>query len=291
MLAAIDGHTRLVGVLGWPVEHTMSPAMHNAAFEAMGINWRYLPLAVHPDRVGEAVCGLRALGFAGCNVTVPHKQSVMGHLDLITDQARSIGAVNTILVQPDGRTMGHNTDAEGFLRALAEAGFVPDGRRAVVVGAGGAARAVVFALASVGTVVAVLNRTPSRAESLVTDLAPQFPSVSLRALSLTPSILQEEVGSADLLVNATSLGMWPRVERSPWPDEFSMPASLTVFDLVYNPPETKLMHQASAARARPIGGLQMLVYQGVAAWELWTELGAPVEVMTAAAKVSLARPT
>lgn len=273
--------------MGWPIEHSISPAMHNAAFDAAGLNWRYVPLSVHPDRVGEAVRGLRALGFAGYNVTVPHKRAVMEYLDEITEQARAIGAVNTIVIQPDGRMVGHNTDALGFLRALAEGGFRPEGSRSVVIGAGGAARAVAYALASTGAAVTILNRTLSRAQSLVADLASLFPSLPLRALPLSPSTLRQEVPSADLLVNATPLGMWPQVKRSPWPDELPMPPSLTVFDLVYNPLETKLMRQAREAGARAIGGLGMLVHQGAAAWELWTGQRAPVKVMAAAARAAL----
>ena len=286
-MTEIDGHTKVVGVMGWPVEHTLSPAMHNAAFKATGLNWRYLPLPVHPDRLGQAVHGLRALGFAGCNVTVPHKQAVMGYLDEITAEAKAIGAVNTILVQADGRMTGHNTDADGFLRSLVGRGLQPEGKRTVVIGAGGAARAVAYALASAGTPITILNRTLSRAEYLVADLASLFPSLSLRSLSLTPGTLRQEVTSADLLVNTTSLGMWPHVDGSPWPDEFPLPVSLTVFDLVYNPLETRLMRQARKAGARAIGGLEMLVYQGVAAWELWTGQKAPVEMMITAAKVAL----
>ena len=288
-MGTIDGHTQLVGVMGWPVEHTVSPAMHNAAFDAAGLNWRYVPLAVHPDRVGEAVRGLQALGFEGCNVTVPHKQAVMEHLDEITEQAQAIGAVNTIVIWSDGRMVGYNTDAAGFLRALAEGGFQPEGKRAVVVGAGGAGRAVAYALASAEAAVTVLNRTLSRAESLVADLAPLFPSLPLRPLPLTPATFRQEAQSADLLVNATSLGMWPQVKRSPWPEELPMPPSLTVFDLVYNPLETKLMRQARAAGVQAIGGLGMLVHQGAIAWELWAGQEAPVEVMVAAAKAAFSQ--
>jgi len=294
-LGAINGHTKLVGVMGWPVEHTISPAMHNAAFDAADLNWRYVPLAVRPRRVGEAMRGLRALGFAGCNVTVPHKRAVMAHLEEITDQARAIGAVNTIVIQGQGRIVGHNTDADGFLRALAEGGFRPEGKRALLLGAGGAGRAVACALASVGAAITVVNRTLSRAESLVADLVSLFPRAGtearsyLRAVPLTPGALRREAQSADLLVNATSLGMWPEVERSPWPEELPMPPSLTVFDVVYNPLETKLMRQARAAGAGAIGGLGMLVHQGAIAWELWTSQKPPVEVMAAAAKAAFSQ--
>lgn len=290
-MSAIDGHTRLVGVMGWPVGHTVSPAMHNAAFEAAGLNWRYVPLAVQPECLGEAVRGLRALGFAGCNVTVPHKRAVMDHLDEITDQTRAVGAVNTIVVSGEGRMVGHNTDAAGFLRALVEHGFGVEGKRALILGAGGAARAVAYGLASSGATITILNRTLSRAERLVGHLASLFPSLPLRCFSLDLRTLSREASSADLLVNATSVGMWPEIEHSPWPKELSVPSSLTVFDLVYNPPETKLMRQARAAGAQAMGGLSMLVHQGATAWELWTGQKAPVEVMAAAAEAALGHRT
>lgn len=286
-LNSINGHTRLVGLLGWPVEHTISPAMHNAAFLAAGLNWRYVPLPVRPGRVAQAMSGLQALGFAGCNVTIPHKRAVMEHLDHASDQAQAIGAVNTVVIKPDGRMLGDNTDAAGFLRSLVESGFHPQRRRAMVIGAGGSARAVANALASVGTSITIVNRTLSRAESLVADLSSLYPSLPILSRRLTPAVLCQEILSNHLLVNATSMGMWPQVDCSPWPDGVSLPSSLMVFDLVYTPPETKLMKQARRAGARAIGGLEMLVYQGVAAWELWTDQRAPVDTMMTAARAAL----
>ena len=274
----IDGRTKLVGLIGWPVEHSLSPAMHNAAFAELGLNWCYVPLPVARGRLEEAVRGLVALGFAGANVTAPHKEAVMAHLDEVAPGARAIGAVNTIVVREE-RTVGHNTDWRGFLAALREGGFSPEGKRAVVLGAGGAARAVVYALAHAGSEVAILNRTPQRAEALVEAFSSLFPSASLAAFPLTAKALREQVAEADLLVNATPLGTWPEVDRSPWPEGLALPGHLTVFDLVYNPSQTRLLQQAAAAGARAIGGLGMLVHQGAAAFRLWTGLEPPVEAM------------
>lgn len=282
----IDGGTRLVGLIGWPVEHSLSPAMHNAAFAELGLNWCYVPLPVAPGRLREALRGLVALGFAGANVTAPHKEAVMAHLDEVAPGARAIGAVNTIVVR-EGRTFGHNTDWRGFLAALREGGFSPQGKRAVVLGAGGAARAVVYALAHTGSEVAVLNRTPQRAEALVGDLSPLFPSIPFIALSLNENTLREQAAVAHLLVNATPLGTWPEVDRSPWPEGLAFPGHLTVFDLVYNPPQTRLLQQAAAGGARTIGGLGMLVHQGAAAFRLWTGLEPPVETMYEACRRAL----
>jgi shikimate dehydrogenase len=282
----ITGNTQLVGLIGWPVEHSLSPAMHNVAFDALRLNWRYVPLPVPPGQVETAVRGLAAMGFRGANVTLPHKRAVLAALDSIHPHARALGAVNTLVFerQDDGTTIisGHNTDSPGFARALRRGGFRPeDGRNAVVVGAGGAARAVVAALRQSGIGgVTVLNRTPERALTLVSDLRVGDTSVSrLRALPLTPDALIESTRLAGLLVNATTVGMWPDVDDSIWPQDVPLPSHLTVFDLVYNPVETQLLRQARRSGAAAIDGLGMLIWQGASSFELWTGEPAPVEVM------------
>ena len=195
----INGQTKLVGLIGYPVEHSLSPVMHNSAFAALNLNWCYVPLPVPPERLGEAVAGLRALGFAGANVTVPHKEAVMACLDRIAPGARAIGAVNTIAIR-EGELIGYNTDWQGFLTALNEGGFDPEGKRVVVLGAGGAARAVVYALAQAGAQVTILNRTPLRAQALVRGFSPLLPSASLTSLPLNPQTLRELAAEAQLLV-------------------------------------------------------------------------------------------
>jgi shikimate dehydrogenase len=277
----INGQTKLVGLIGHPVEHSLSPAMHNSAFAVLGLNWCYLPLPVLPEQLGEAVAGLRALGFVGANVTVPHKQAVMPYLDEVTPEAQAIGAVNAIVVREG--FIGYNTDWQGFLTALSEGGFDPQDKRAVVLGAGGAARAVVYALAHARAQVTVLNRTPARAQALVQDFSPLFPSRSLASFPFTPQTLEVQTTEAHLLVNTMPVGMWPEVDQSPWPEDLAFPGHLTVFDLVYNPRQTKLLQQARAVGAKGIGGLGMLVHQGAAAFGLWTGEKAPVETMYEAA--------
>ena len=279
----IDGHTKLVGLIGWPVEHSLSPVMHNAAIEALGLNWCYVPLPVPPGQVEAAMKGLAALGFQGANVTVPHKQAVMPVLNAIGPSARALGAVNTILIgrREDGTTTlgGYNTDAQGFVGALRQGGFEPeDGGNVVIVGAGGAARAVVFGLLWSGTGnIAVLNRTPERAQTLISDLGSHSGwAPRLRALPLTQRTLIESARPADLLVNATTVGMWPQVNGSAWPDGVPIPPHLTVFDLVYNPLETRLLRQARQSGARTIDGLGMLVRQGALALDMWTNQGLDV---------------
>jgi len=287
--SAITGETKLVGLIGWPVGHSLSPAMHNSAFAALKLNWCYVSLPVLPERLGEAVAGLRALSFVGANVTVPYKEAVISYLDEVAPEAEAIGAVNTIVVREGGKLIGYNTDWQGFLTASSESDFNPQGKRALVLGAGGAARAVVYALAQAGAQVTVLNRTPARAQALVQDFSSLFPSTSLFALPLTLHTLEERTAEAHLLINTTPVGTWPEVDESIWPEDLAFPGHLSVFDLVYNPRQTKLLRQARAAGAKVIGGLGMLVHQGAVAFELWTGEKAPIETMYEAASKALRR--
>jgi shikimate dehydrogenase len=277
MSQAISGRTTLVGVVGWPVEHSLSPAMHNAAFAALGLDWAYVPLPVYPDHLGEAVRGLRALGFAGANVTVPHKRAVLNHLDEVSHTAQVIGAVNTIYAR-DGLLYGDNTDAAGFLASLDEAGFDPAGSYCALLGAGGAARAVAHALADAGALqVCIYNRNYAHARDLCQDMLKFHPDVRFEPASFSRvSAIGEDT---DLLVNATPVGMWPRTEEAPWPSGLSIPGHLTVCDLVYNPQETLFLTQARSVGAEIVSGLGMLVHQGAAALELWTRQPAPVATM------------
>ena len=280
--------TQRVGLIGWPVDHSVSPAMHNAAFRALGLAWDYALLPTEPGRVGTAVDRLRREGFRGANVTVPHKQTIMPYLDEITPTAQAIGAVNTI-VNHSGRLVGHNTDAGGFLQSLRRTGFNTTGSRALVLGSGGAARALVYALLGSGFAhVTVLGRTPHHTESLALHLGSVHDwSGCLAALPLTPDALVQQAAVVDLLVNATTIGMWPHSDRSPWPDGVPLPPHLVVFDLVYNPPATRLLHRAQAAGAIAIGGLDMLICQGALSFELWTGQQPPEDVMRAAARQAI----
>jgi shikimate dehydrogenase len=287
----IEHPIQRVGLIGWPVEHSISPAMHNAAFAALGLGWHYDVLPTPPGKLESTLDELKAQGYRGANVTVPHKEAVLRYLDEIDACARAIGAVNTIVAQ-EGRLVGHNTDAGGFLAALRAAGFEPSGRRALLLGAGGAARAVIYALAGVGCTVAIYNRTPSRAFELVRhmgEIGVGTPAAWLPSLEV---LSEPELGGFDLLVNATPLGMWSHTgaaaTQSAWPGALPFPSRWTVFDLVYNPAETRLLAQARAAGATAIGGLGMLVHQGALAFELWTGYAPPLDVMHAAAREALA---
>ena len=276
--------THLVGVIGWPIEHSLSPTMHNAVLEKLGLNWRYVAMPVRPGEVEVAVRGLAALGFRGCNVTVPHKQTVIPLLDEIAPAAAAVGAVNTLVFTHDAtgasRITGHNTDVAGFIGALREGDFEPQGRHIVIVGAGGAARGIVYGLLAAGAAqITVLNRTWTRAERLVADLTAP-PTVTLATLALTPATLIESTRTADLLINTTALGMWPKVTGCIWPADVPLPASLTVYDLVYNPLETRLLRLARQFGARAIDGLGMLARQGTLALDLWVDQALNVAEIT-----------
>ncbi len=285
----INAATTLVGLFGWPVTHSISPQMHNAAFVARQMNWRYLAFAVPPERVHEAVAALPALGLRGVNVTVPHKQAVMPHLQHWTPAAEAIGAVNTIVVEKDGQLTGDNTDGAGFIADLQAHNVEPEGKRALVIGAGGSSRAVVYGLAEAGVdSVKILNRTVAKAVDLAATMQSYFPEISLDGAAF-PDDVTGNAQDADLIVNCTSLGMEPHVEGLPWEENIEFREDQIVYDLVYNPAMTRLLQLASTDGATAIGGLGMLVYQGAIAWEKWTGETAPVAVMQQATNIIFER--
>jgi len=282
----ITGQTQIVGVIGWPVEHSVSPPMHNAAFRTLNLDWCYIPLPVHPERIPEAVFGARALGFRGLNATVPHKQALLPLMDELTPAAKAIGAANTVIFGPD-HIVGHNTDAQGFLCALRDEGFEPEDSTALVLGAGGAARAIVYALGNVANRVTVLNRTPERAARLVEAMGDACDHAQLVSGPLNGKALSRAAQEADLVVNATSVGMWPKDDALPWPEDTPFPSEVFLFDLIYNPRQTRLMRMAANAGARTANGLRMLVHQGAEAFTLWTGVEPPVQVMYQACATAL----
>ncbi|MFH1003722.1 MAG: shikimate dehydrogenase [Chloroflexota bacterium] len=274
MNRGITGHTTVCGLIGDPVEHSMSPAMHNAAFAQLGLDYAYLPFRVRAADLTRAIDGIRGLNLRGMNVTIPHKVNVIPLLDRIDPLAERIGAVNTI-VNDGGTLTGYNTDAAGFLRALREQGVEPGGKRVAVVGAGGAARAITFSLGEAGAEMVILNRLEELdwAEALAAKISQAFHR-PVAAAELTPANLADALEKAELLVNATSLGMTPHTGASPVPPELLRPG-LVVFDAVYNPIPTRLMREARAAGARTVSGLDMLVWQGALAFEMGTGQAAP----------------
>lgn len=271
----ISGKTKIFGIFGYPVEHTFSPAMHNAAFKKLGVNACYVPFAVHPDKLAEAVKAIIPLGLSGLNITVPHKEKIIPFLDDLSDEARLVGAVNTIQVQ-NGRLIGHNTDGRGFLRSLKEqAGFEPRGKKILCVGSGGAARAVGFSLALAGAdSIVFFNRDAQKAERLARNISDK---TGCTARSLSGSSFDSSAEEADCLINATSLGL-RRGDAIPIPRS-AIRRNHLVCDLIYNHPLTPLLKTAQAKKAKTLSGLGMLLYQGVVAFEIWTGKKAPVPVM------------
>lgn len=271
----VTGHTRVVGLLGWPVSHSMSPVLHNAAATAAGLDLVYVPFPVEPSRLTDAVRGLPALGIIGVNVTIPHKSAILPLLDEVEPAAEAIGAVNTVVVHRD-HLSGFNTDWSGFLADLDEKRIEVSGRHALVLGAGGSARAVVYALRQRGATVTVLARRPAQAEQLVASLGPE--RIAWRALNELSGL-----PAASLLVNTTPAGMAPHIDQVPWPAEAPWPGSPVVYDLIYNPGETLLMRRARDAGLRAENGLGMLVHQAAQAFSRWTGKSPSWQVMAAAA--------
>jgi shikimate dehydrogenase len=262
--------------MGDPIEHTMSPVMHNAAFSALGLDYVYLPFRVKPEALGRAVEGMRALNIKGLNVTIPHKVAVIPFLDRLDPLAEKIGAINTI-VNEEGVLTGYNTDATGFLRALLEWGISPEGKNIVILGAGGAARAIALVLAERGAELSILNRNLSRAGDLCCRIRQALPG-KVEALALDEKHLAQLLSGTDILVNTTSIGMGLDRAETPVPARL-LQAELIVFDIVYNPIRTRLLGEAEAAGARTMNGLDMLAWQGALAFEKWTGQPAPLELM------------
>lgn len=269
----ITGRSRLAGIMGWPVAHSRSPALHNFWIEEHGIDGVYVPLSVRPEQLETALRALPALGFRGCNLTIPHKQQALAVVDRVEPLARRIGAVNTIIVGPDSTLEGRNTDAYGFRESLRESvsDWDPAGRIAVVLGAGGAARAVVAALVEASAKeIRVVNRTAARAETLAGELAAPATRITVHAWSGRDTALAD----AGLLVNTTSLGMTDEPDLEI--DLAQLPLSAVVMDVVYVPLETALLAAARGRGHRTVDGLGMLLHQGRPGFEAW--FGAPVRV-------------
>jgi shikimate dehydrogenase len=283
----IGGDTQLTGLFGDPIAHTASPAMHNAGFDALGIPWVYVPLEVRPDRLGKAVRGVVALGFRGVNVTIPHKQAVVEFLDELSSEAELIGAVNTVRIRADGRCEGFNTDGRGFVRSLrTEAAVEPAGTPFFVMGAGGAGRAVATQLALDGAAALyVCDADAPRAEALAERIAQRTSSKRVEMIAHEEKAIRDAVARADVFVDATPLGMHEG-DATSVPLDALRPGMLVV-DLVYNPPETPLLAGAKARGCATLGGLGMLLFQGVEAFELWTGREAPVDVMRRALRAAV----
>ncbi len=285
---SIRATTRPIALLGDPVAHSFSPLIHNTGFRAQGLDYVYLACRVPKDALPEAIAGLRALGFAGANVTIPHKEAVRPLLDRCTPRAEAIGAVNTIVCRTEASgavvLIGDNTDVEGFLEPLRPLADRLSGAEMVVLGAGGAARAVVYALLTEfrPTRLTIVARTPARGEALAADFAAYDTRRALQVMA--PDEAAPAVRSARLIVNATPVGMHPHVEASPWPHAEDFGPEQIIYDLVYNPVRTRLLREAATRGATTIDGLTMLIGQAAAAYRQWTGRELPREAVQAALK-------
>jgi len=281
-MTGITGETKIIGVWGHPVGHSRSPAMHNAALRELGLDWVYVPFEVAPEQVPQAIAGIQALGVVGVNVTVPLKELVAPYT-ILSAAALQTGSVNTLHNQ-EGRLYGDSTDGRGFLRSLEDVGQSGAGRSVLILGAGGSARAVAFAMVSLGSHCRIANRTRARAEELVSDINRAYPGQAETAG------WGEQTYAVDLLVNTTSVGMQPDTEAMPAlpPDIFA--ARPFVYDLIYAPARTKLLRLAEQAGCEVSNGVTMLVHQGALSLALWTGLPVeeiPVKVMEEAVRASL----
>ena len=277
MTVKITSTTKLYALIGDPIEHSLSPAMQNTAFQSLGLNSVYLSLRVEPEKLQQAIEGLRALNIQGFNVTIPHKVAVIKYLDEVDQHAKDIGAVNTV-VNREGKLIGYNTDGAAALAVLREGDSDPMGRKVVLLGAGGAAKALAFHIATIASRTVIINRTEDSAVGLASSLCRRLKTESVIGRKLTRTTLQKELRDADILINATPVGMHPNVDET-LVDRSLIHSNMTVFDIVYNPVETKLLREASASGARVISGVKMLVYQGALAFEIWTGRKPPVDSM------------
>jgi len=271
----ISGKTCVYAVIGDPVEHSLSPAIQNAAFNALNLDFIYTAFKVKSSEVATALAAMRVLGICGLNVTMPHKAAVIPHLDWIDESAKFLNSVNTIC-HKEGKLLGYSTDGIGALKALKKNKVDPYGKKVVMLGAGGAARAIAYTLIQEVKELVVLNRTVSEVKKLADLLECKF-NKKIIIDSLSSEVVEEKISNADILLNTTSVGMKPNIQSLVAPN--SLRSDLAVMDIVYSPFETQLVKDAKAVGAKVVNGVEMLIYQGAASFEIWTGYQAPVHVM------------
>ena len=271
-----SGKTKLCGLVGDPVEHSMSPRMLNAAFKATGLDYVYVAMNVKKKKLASAIAGMKAFSIHGLNVTIPHKIDVLKYLDHLTLEAREIRAVNTIL-NTNGRLQGFNTDGIGAAKAIQESGTPLEGQNVVLIGGGGAARAIAFTLSNMVGRLRILNRHEEKARKLAAELSRKRKK-KIFSGGLHGDILEQTLSDAGLVINATSVGMHPNEDASILDGSLLRP-DLVVFDIVYNPLETRLLREAEKAGAKTVNGVGMLVHQGAESFRIWTGIEAPVDLM------------
>lgn len=280
----ISAKTQKVGLLGWPLAHSLSPVMHNAAFAAKNLDYVYLPLPVQPEHLRQAIDGIRVLGFAGVNVTIPHKVTVMEYLDEIDRSAKLVGAVNTIAVR-DGRLIGYNTDAGGYIRSLKQAGVTVAGKSVVILGAGGAARAVAAGFIGANAAQIMIGaRDRSKAENIAEAFNGEIP---VAGVNWDGEEFAAVLAEACIVVNATPMGMFPKINNKPPVNWEMLQQSAVISDLVYNPLVTAFLSEGLRRGHIIVGGEGMLIEQGALAFELWTGCQAPTNIMRQALLTNL----
>ena len=275
----IDAKTKVCAVIGHPIGHSLSPALHNAAFTALQLPFVYVAHDVQPGCVGRALDGIRVLGYRGLSVTIPHKVEAMGAVDEVDPTAKAIGCINTV-VNEEGRLLGSNSDGRGALNALREAGCDPAGKNVLVLGSGGAARAIAITLACEAPParIGILGVEAEERQRLVRDVQERGQVAATTTAHLTPDTLRDELGTADVLLHCSPIGMHPNEDASLVPAELLRP-DLLVFDAVYNPRRTRLLREAAAAGCPLVEGLEMFLGQAAVQFELWTGRPAPRDVM------------
>ncbi|HXN08008.1 MAG TPA: shikimate dehydrogenase [Nitrospiria bacterium] len=277
----MTGKTRCVAILGHPISHSKSPQMHQAAFEALKLDFAYLPFDIEPRKLESAVNALKTLGFSGFNVTVPFKEKIIPLLDVVAPDARIIGAVNTVLIK-DNKLTGFNTDGKGFIRSVQKAWKIRlAGKKIVIIGAGGSSKAIAVSLCMEKAVsIGILNRTLSKGRNLSDHLARLFRRPEIFSLPLYGNDTRDAIAQADLLINTTSLGLNPK-DPSPLPSGYIRPG-MKVYDLIYNPAETRFLKEAKKTGCQVLNGSSMLLCQGALAFEIWTGKMPPLAVMAQA---------
>ncbi len=281
----VSSEIKNFGILGFPVGHSLSPQMYKAAFTAAGFpNYNYIPLSIQAGKLYMAVEGLKGLGFRGVNVTIPHKTTISRYLDAIDADALVIGAVNTV-VNDGGMLTGYNTDVSGFLAALAEANFLPEDSHAVILGAGGAARAILWGLCKrKAEYITIGARNPQKAQALANDFLNYG---AVEGFDWNSDEFKEIIQTADILINTTPLGMFPNVDNMPPIDLKLLPEGALVYDIIYNPAETKLLKTARELGFPTLNGLSMLLLQGKESYRLYTGQIPDLKVMAKALEKNL----
>ena len=277
----VNGSTKLTGLIGNPVEHTVSPVLHNTLFLRMGLNGIYIPIKPERDCLGQAVAGLKAAGFTGFNVTIPFKEAILEHLDDVSSEVRLLGTANTVHINK-GRLVGYNTDGDGFIHGFRkQTGAELVGKSVCILGAGGTARTLAVKLAVEGAdKICIINRTQSRANEIVSYINSGLPDGTVKTKFVRSAVAESNdaydiLNKYDVIINTTSVGMFPEVNKSPIKEDFEFISKPIVYDVIYNPAETKLIHNAKKNGCITANGTGMLFFQGLKAFEIWMGINVP----------------